>query len=107
MSTANLAGGLKGPGRKADYLTAICEPTLCLEDEGTSTSHNPMGLHGRLAQYFLCEICDPHDGDHDDCSLLGCEAVLPGISSPAFRRKVLPPKFGPKSKPSVQHTNMP
>jgi hypothetical protein len=32
--------------RKADNLTAICEP--CLENVGALTSHNPMGLHGLL-----------------------------------------------------------
>jgi hypothetical protein len=48
MSTANLAGGLKGPAREADNLNAICVPTLGLESEGASTSHNPMGLHGLL-----------------------------------------------------------
>jgi hypothetical protein len=36
--------------RKAD-LTAICEP-IFLENVGTSTSHNPMGLHGLLQGYL-------------------------------------------------------
>jgi hypothetical protein len=33
--------------RKADNLTAICEPTD-LDNVGSSTSHNPIGLHGLL-----------------------------------------------------------
>jgi hypothetical protein len=46
MSTRNLPEGKGRPARKADNLTAVCE--LCLEHTGTSTSHNPMGLHGLL-----------------------------------------------------------
>jgi hypothetical protein len=48
MSTRNLPGAGEGrrPARKADNLTAICEPTV--ENVGASTSHNPMGLHGLL-----------------------------------------------------------
>jgi hypothetical protein len=33
--------------RKADNLTAICEP-IVLENVGASTSHNRMGFHGLL-----------------------------------------------------------
>jgi hypothetical protein len=44
MSTRYLSGGKGRPVRKAD-LTDICD---CLENVGTSTSHNPMGLHGLL-----------------------------------------------------------
>jgi hypothetical protein len=47
MSTRNLPGGKGWPTRKADNLTAICEPNF-LENVGASTSHNPMGLHGPL-----------------------------------------------------------
>jgi hypothetical protein len=35
------------PARKADNLTAICEP-IFLENVGTSTSRNPKGFHGLL-----------------------------------------------------------
>jgi hypothetical protein len=35
------------PARKADNLAAICEPTV-LDNVGSSTSHNPIGLHGLL-----------------------------------------------------------
>jgi hypothetical protein len=41
MSTRNLPGGKKRPARRADNLTAICEPIV-----GASTSHNPKGLQG-------------------------------------------------------------
>jgi hypothetical protein len=47
MSTRNLPGGKGRPARKADNLTAICEPIFCL-NMGSSTSHNPIGLHGLL-----------------------------------------------------------
>jgi hypothetical protein len=47
MSARNLPGGNGRPARKADNLTAICEPTVW-ESVGASTSHNPMGLHGLL-----------------------------------------------------------
>jgi hypothetical protein len=43
VSTRNLPGSKGLPARMADRLTAICESIL-----GTSTSHNPMGLHGLL-----------------------------------------------------------
>jgi hypothetical protein len=48
MSTRNLpsGGGLGRPARKADNLTAICEPTD-YKNVGASTSHNHAGLHGR------------------------------------------------------------
>jgi hypothetical protein len=45
MSTRNLPGGKGMLVRKADNLTAICEP-IVLETVGASTSHNTMGLHG-------------------------------------------------------------
>jgi hypothetical protein len=44
MSTRNLRRGKGRPARKADNLTAICEPD-CLENVGALTYHNPMGLH--------------------------------------------------------------
>jgi hypothetical protein len=48
MSTRNLPGGGKGwPTRKADNLTPSVS-RLSIENVGASTSHNPMGLHGRL-----------------------------------------------------------
>jgi hypothetical protein len=47
MSTRNLPGGKGRPARKADNLTAICEP-IVIEDMGASTFHNPMGLYDLL-----------------------------------------------------------
>jgi hypothetical protein len=53
MSTRNIPGDKGRPARKADNLTAICEPTV-EENVGASTSHNPMGLHGLLqGQFYL------------------------------------------------------
>jgi hypothetical protein len=46
MSTRIFLVGYGRPASKADNLTAICEPFL--ETVGTSTSHNPMGLHDLL-----------------------------------------------------------
>jgi hypothetical protein len=46
-STRNLLGGEGRPGRKADNLTAICE-LIAYKDVGSSTSHNPMGLHNLI-----------------------------------------------------------
>jgi hypothetical protein len=54
MSTRILPGGKGRPMRKANNLTAICEP-ICLENVGASTFHKPMGLHG-LLQAFTCFI---------------------------------------------------
>jgi hypothetical protein len=48
MSTRNLPGCKGWLTRKADNLTAICEPTVYRENVGASTSHNPMGLHSLL-----------------------------------------------------------
>jgi hypothetical protein len=49
ISTRNLPGGKGRSARKADNLTAICEP------------HNPLGLHGLLQEMalplFLCWAC--------------------------------------------------
>jgi hypothetical protein len=47
MSTRNLPGGKGWPARKANNLTAICEP-IVLENVGALTSHKTMGLHGLL-----------------------------------------------------------
>jgi hypothetical protein len=48
MSTRNLPGVKDGQSvREAVSLTAICEP-IVKKMLGTSTSHNPMGLHGLL-----------------------------------------------------------
>jgi hypothetical protein len=44
MSTRNFLGCKGRPARKADF-TTICD---WLENVGSSTSHNPMGLHGLL-----------------------------------------------------------
>jgi hypothetical protein len=46
MSTKNLPGGKGRPVHKADSLTAMWAD--CLENVGTSTSYNPMGLHSLL-----------------------------------------------------------
>jgi hypothetical protein len=45
MSTRNLTGGKSLPARLTDNLTAICE---CLENVGSFTSHNHIGLHALL-----------------------------------------------------------
>jgi hypothetical protein len=37
------------PTSKADNLTAICEP-IVLDNVGSLTSHNPIGLHGLLQE---------------------------------------------------------
>jgi hypothetical protein len=47
MNTKILPGGKERLARKADNLTAICEP-ICLENVEASTSHNPICLHGLL-----------------------------------------------------------
>jgi hypothetical protein len=47
MTTRNVPGGKRWPARGADNLTAICGAD-CLENVGSSTSHNPMALHGLL-----------------------------------------------------------
>jgi hypothetical protein len=45
-STRNVPGDKELLARKADSLTAISEPTV--ENVGSSTSHNPPGLHALL-----------------------------------------------------------
>jgi hypothetical protein len=47
MSTMNLPGSKGRPERKADNLTAVCDP-IVKKNVGASTSHNPMGLHDLL-----------------------------------------------------------
>jgi hypothetical protein len=47
MSTRNIPGDEGRPARKADNLTAICEP-IVYKNVGASTSHSPMSLHGPL-----------------------------------------------------------
>jgi hypothetical protein len=47
MSIRNIPGGEGRPARKADNLTAICEP-IVYKNVGASTPHSPMGLHGPL-----------------------------------------------------------
>jgi hypothetical protein len=47
MSTRNIPGDKGRPARKADNLTAICEP-IFYKNVGASTSHSPMGFHGPL-----------------------------------------------------------
>jgi hypothetical protein len=51
MSTRNLPGGKGRPSRKADNLTAICEP-IVLKNVGALMSHNFMDLHGLLQGYY-------------------------------------------------------
>jgi hypothetical protein len=51
LSTRNIPGGEGRPARKADNLTAICEPIVC-KNVGASTSHSPIGLHGPLQGYL-------------------------------------------------------
>jgi hypothetical protein len=46
MSTRNLLGGKGRPARKADNLTAICEPSVYKMCQPRRL--NPMGLHGLL-----------------------------------------------------------
>jgi hypothetical protein len=51
----NLSGG-RGKARlvrKADNLTAICEP-ICLQNVRSSTYHNLTGLHGLEQGNFTC-----------------------------------------------------
>jgi hypothetical protein len=40
-------GSRARPVRRADNLTAMCEPN-CLDNVGPLTSHNPIDLHGLL-----------------------------------------------------------
>jgi hypothetical protein len=57
MSTRNLSGGKGRPACKAENVTAVWAD--CLENMGTLTSYNPMGLHGLLQGYlypFYIEI---------------------------------------------------
>jgi hypothetical protein len=51
ISIRNLPGSKGRPARKADNLTAICEP-IVYKNVGASTSHSPMGLHGPLQGYL-------------------------------------------------------
>jgi hypothetical protein len=60
MGTRNLPGGEGRLVHKADNLT-----TICLENMGALTSHNPMGLHGMLHGYlfslFISDIFNSSD----------------------------------------------
>jgi hypothetical protein len=47
MSTRYIPGSKGRPAPKADE-TYLHLWANCLKDVGTSTSHNPMGLHGQL-----------------------------------------------------------
>jgi hypothetical protein len=51
MSTRNILRGEGRPARKADNLTAICEP-IVYKNVGASTSRSPMGIHGPLKGYL-------------------------------------------------------
>jgi hypothetical protein len=48
MSTRNDPRGKGRPARRADNLTTIFVSRLSRQNVGSSTSHNPMGLHGLL-----------------------------------------------------------
>jgi hypothetical protein len=60
MSTWNLSRDKRQSGRKADNLTAICEPTVCRQNVGASTSHNRIGLHGLLTGLVSLTILLSH-----------------------------------------------
>jgi hypothetical protein len=60
MSTRNIPGGEGRPARKADNLTAICEP-IVYKNVGASTSHIPMGLHGPLKGYLYIYLTPETD----------------------------------------------
>jgi hypothetical protein len=49
MNARNLPGGKGRPAPKADKLTANLRVN-CLENVGTSTPHNSVGLHGLLQE---------------------------------------------------------
>jgi hypothetical protein len=57
MSTRNIPGGEGRPVRKADNLTAICEP-IVYKNVGASISHNHMGLRGLLKGYLYLITAD-------------------------------------------------
>jgi hypothetical protein len=57
MSARNLLEGKGRSARKADNITAICEP-YCQEYVGASTSQNLMGLHGLLQGYFYLLLAE-------------------------------------------------
>jgi hypothetical protein len=60
MITRNTPGGEGRPARKADNLTAICEP-IVYKNVGASTSHNPMGPHGpSQGNFYLYLYLQPH-----------------------------------------------
>jgi hypothetical protein len=63
ISTRNLPGGKVRLVRKAD-LTTIGEPAFYLDNVGSSTYHNPMGLHHLLQGqfYFLYDISSTQPG---------------------------------------------
>jgi hypothetical protein len=73
MSTANLPGGRRQPARKADNLTAICEPivykmwqperpttlwtaTACYRDSFTSFLYIVYSIFGYLTMLSIAEI---------------------------------------------------
>jgi hypothetical protein len=54
MSTKKIPGGKGRPVRKADNLTAICQP-IVQKNVTASTSHNPMSLYSLLQGWlYLC-----------------------------------------------------
>jgi hypothetical protein len=57
LSTRNLPGGKKRPGRRADNLAAICEPNVW--NVGASTSRNPKGHHGMYRDNFTLTCTTP------------------------------------------------
>jgi hypothetical protein len=64
MSTRNIPGGEGWPARKADNLTAICEP-IVYKNVGASTSHSTMDLHGPLQEYLYLSYLNAKVGRED------------------------------------------
>jgi hypothetical protein len=58
ISTRNLLGGKGRPARRADNLTAICEP-IVYKNVGASTSHNPVGFTAGYL-YLTNKYTNPH-----------------------------------------------
>jgi hypothetical protein len=79
INTRNLPGVKGRPACMADNLTALCEP-IFLENVGTSTSHNPMGLHGLLqGQLYLFYLYITYCGTFLDLAVLN--RMRPGFGS--------------------------
>jgi hypothetical protein len=55
MSTRNLPGDKGRPARKADNLTAICEPIVCVNFD-VSHPYGPPRFVTEIALHFLCVL---------------------------------------------------